>query len=298
MAFAPVIHKPLCCGTLMSIEAHRTLTMSKRLLTATIFLAAPLSTASTLAQIIGARKAPCEKIAAGLAYDVVSIHPSKPSGDMNNWSYNMGTGDDNFRATNVQLSQILQFAYDLPEDQIANVNGPAADTHFDIEAKVTGSDPATPVKLTDHQLQCMVVPLLVDRFRLKTHTETRIRPIYELIVAKGGHKMTPAPDTPEDGLNMGFSNNDWKLTAHGESMTDFAASLSQARHRPILDKTGLPGRFTFTLTWTSEDDTDTDANAAPGLTTALQEQLGLKLQSTKGPVDTLVVDHVEMPSEN
>jgi uncharacterized protein (TIGR03435 family) len=145
----------------------------------------------------------------------------------------------------------------------------------------------------------MIAPMLADRFHLKTHTETRVKPIYELVVAKGGPKMTPAPDSNVDGsLNMGFSNNDWKLTARGVLMADFAASLSRARHRPVLDKTGLPGRFTFTLTWTSEDDTDTDAHAAPGLSTAIQEQLGLRLQSTKGPVDTLVVDHVEMPTEN
>jgi uncharacterized protein (TIGR03435 family) len=248
------------------------------------------------AQLIAAHKAPCVKVAAGLAYDVVSIHPAKPSGDMNNWSSYSSIGRDSYNATEVSLSLVLQDAYDLPEDQIAHLSGPVADAHFDINAKITSSDPDNPVHLTDNQLECMLVSMLADRFHLKAHIETRIKPIYELIVAKGGHRMTAAP---ADGtLNMGFSENNWKLTAHGESMIDFAASLTQARHRPIVDKTGLTGSFNFTLLWTSEDDTDTDANAAPGLTTALEEQLGLKLQPAKGPVEILVVDHVEMPSKN
>jgi uncharacterized protein (TIGR03435 family) len=278
----------------LRIERTHIITMRKCILTV-VLLATPLAHA----QLIAARKAPCEKVAASLAYDIVSIHPAKSSGNINGQSNYRSVGDDTFHATSVQLTVLLQDAYELPEDQIANVNGPAANAHFDIDAKVTGSDPSVPVHLSDHQLQCMVAPMLADRFHLKTHTETRTRPIYEMVLVKGGHKMTPAPDSNVDGsLNMNFSGNNWKLTARGESMTDFAASLSQARHRPILDKTGLPGRFTFTLLWTSEDDTDTDANAAPGLTTALQEQLGLRLQPAKGPVDTLVVDHIEMPSEN
>jgi len=264
------------------------------LLAAFLFAAIPFAEA----QLIAARTAPCEKVAAGLTYDVVSIHPAKPSEDMNHQSDYRSIGDDGYHATYVQLSHVLQDAYDLPEDQIA-ISGPVADVRFDIDAKVVGPDPAKPVKLSDHQLECMIAPMLADRFHLVTHTETRIRPIYELIVAKGGHKMTPAPDSPQNGtLNMGFDGNNWKLTARGESMTEFAASLSEARHRPVLDRTGLAGLFSFALEWTSEDDTDTDANAAPGLVTALQEQLGLRMQATKGPVETLVVDHVEMPSQN
>ncbi len=260
-----------------------------------------LLTTATLcsAQIPVARRPPCAEVAANLAYDVVSIHPSKPNENPHQETRSMGAGGDRFRATNIQLAQLLQFAYDLPEDQISGLTGPAASTPFDIEAKVLAPDPATPVHLKDRQLQCMVVPLLADRFHLVTHTETRTRSLYELVAVKGGPRLERAADSDHDGsLNTTTTNTAWKLTARAVTMTDFATSLAQARRRPILNKTGLEGRYTFTLTWISEDAEDTDQSAAPGLLTALQEQLGLKLQPAKGPVDVLVVDHVEMPTEN
>jgi uncharacterized protein (TIGR03435 family) len=145
----------------------------------------------------------------------------------------------------------------------------------------------------------MVMPMLADRFHLVTHTETRVKPVFELMTAKGGPKLTPAPDSATDGsLNTNFSNTSWVLTAKGETMADFAAALSQARHRPVFDKTGLPGRFTFTLKWTADEEEKPGPGAAPTLTTAMEEQLGLKLQPAKADVPVLVVDHVEMPSEN
>jgi uncharacterized protein (TIGR03435 family) len=169
----------------------------------------------------------------------------------------------------------------------------------------------------------MLRPALADRFKLKVHTETKQLPVYKIVLAKGGSKLKEATagDTYANGIKgpdgvgrpgmMRFGPG--QLTAQAVPMTSLTNMLSQQLHRTVLDKTGLTGKYDLELNWTPDQGADPmfkgpegspqrgDAapdSSGPSIFTALQEQLGLKLQSAKGPVETLVIDHVEMPSEN
>jgi uncharacterized protein (TIGR03435 family) len=164
---------------------------------------------------------------------------------------------------------------------------------------------------------------LADRFKLKIHTETKQLPVYELVAPKGGSKLKEATagDTYAngikglDGVGRGglMRVGRGQLTAQAVPITSLANMLSQQLQRTVLDKTGLTGKYDLELNWTPDQGSDPmfkgaegspqrgDAapdSSGPSIFTALQEQLGLKLQSAKGPVETLVIDHVEMPSEN
>jgi uncharacterized protein (TIGR03435 family) len=147
----------------------------------------------------------------------------------------------------------------------------------------------------------MLQSLLADRFSLKVHHESKVLPIYELVVAKDGSKMKES-DFPESNTN-GIG----RLTAKGMPMADVALLLTIFVNRFVVDKTGLRGRYDFDLHWTPDSWVDVPEQISrflpekvfgPSIFTALREQLGLRLQPTKGPVDILVIDHIERPSEN
>jgi bla regulator protein BlaR1 len=141
----------------------------------------------------------------------------------------------------------------------------------------------------------MIRALLIDRFKLTAHRETKTLPVYELIVAKGGIKFHPTgPDIPPGSHMRGTGRTGFNAT--GYFMDGLANYLEDRVERNIIDKTNLPGRYDFSLKWAYDNPADPDSG--PSLFTALEEQLGLKLQPAKGPVEILVVDHVEMPSEN
>jgi uncharacterized protein (TIGR03435 family) len=153
---------------------------------------------------------------------------------------------------------------------------------------------------------------LEDRFKLKTHIETKTLPVYELVLAKGGSKLkeadpnAPLPDgvpappagAPRGGM-MRFQQG--KLEGLGIAVSGMTGFLARTVERTVIDKTGLTGKYDFTLTWTPDTGQATGASSdsnAPDLFTAIQEQLGLKLVASRGPVDTLVIDSVEKPTEN
>ncbi|MGA1982576.1 MAG: TIGR03435 family protein [Acidobacteriaceae bacterium] len=232
-------------------------------------------------------------------YDVVSIKLHNSANEpMDQISASMSIHDDVFTATNIPLKNILEFAYDVKEDLIFGLSGPVDSARFDIEAKVLANDAGTYPKLTDTQLEAMIIPLLADRFHLKAHLQPKTQPIYELVVLHGEPKFKLAQtDEHNSSVNMSASNNDNVLTAKGASMADLAAALSDEAHRLVVDKTGLTGTADLTLKWTSDEAAD-QGGTVVSIFTAVEEQLGLKLQPAKGPVDTLVVDHAEMPSAN
>jgi uncharacterized protein (TIGR03435 family) len=228
-------------------------------------------------------------------YDVASVKQNK-SADQ---SANMSIRDNVFTATNVPLNSLIEFAYDVRSDQIAGLSGPVSSARFDIEAKVVPPDGGPMPTLTDTVLQAMIIPLLADRFQLKAHLQSKTMPVYDLVVAHGGPKFQLAveDDQTNSSMNMRASNNDSIITAKDSSMTDLAAELSDEVHRQVIDKTGIKGNADFTLKWTSDEAAD-QGGTVISIFTAVEEQLGLKLQPAKGPVDTLVIDHAEMPSEN
>ena len=174
--------------------------------------------------------------------------------------------------------------------------------HFDIEATVPGE-----VRPTRMEQMRMLRALLVERFGLKFHRQEKEFSIYELTVAKGGPKLKPAanPDDPPELVGVVYPGK-IEVPAKSVTMDDFVAMLQRATlDRPTVNKTGLTGKYDFTLVW-AQDETQYGGEVAkapedapsPPLFTAVQEQLGLKLQPSKGPVETLVIDHVEMPKED
>jgi uncharacterized protein (TIGR03435 family) len=250
-----------------------------------------------------------------LAYDVVSVKQNKSGPGM----IRIMNQPDRYAATNVGLKMLIQNAYGLKmPDMISGLPGWADSAAFDIEAKMDAETiaalKAMPKEQADEQRRQMMQAMLADRFRLKVHPETKELPIYSLVIAKGGFKLKDADpnNTYPDGIK-GFDGasrpgmmmmGHGKLTGQAIEMSALANLLSQQVHRLVVDNTELKGKYDLTLQWTPDDlssghdEAAAPADSGPTIYTALQEQLGLRLDSTKGPVDTVVVDHVEMPSEN
>ena len=264
-----------------------------------LLLASAVLLSATAAQAQLEHKGPREAMALADStppYDVDSVKQNK-SADQ---SANMTIRDNVFTATNMPLSSIIEFAYDVRADQIAGLSGPVSSARFDIEAKVVPSNGVPMPKLTDSLLQAMIIPLLADRFHVKAHLQSKTMPVYDLVVDRGGPKFKLAEEDDDQTnsiMNVRTSNSDNVLTAKSSSMTDLAAELCDEVHRQVIDKTGLKGRADLTLKWTSDEAAD-QGGTVVSIFTAVEEQLGLKLQPAKGPVDTLVVDHAEMPSSN
>lgn len=197
---------------------------------------------------------------------------------------------------NVSLRKLVLRAWGIPDDRTWAISGPAFlnNESFDIQATFS---PRT----TMAELQNMLQTLLADRFHLKLHTETRQLPRYTLLVAKGGpllHASEPGQARTTGGPG--------RLEADKISTEKLADLIARQAGLPVIDGTGLTGTFTFTLTWSpAEGITPGDVSgtapesAGPSLFTALREQLGLRLESGKGPVEVLVIDHIDKaPSAN
>ena len=255
------------------------------------------------AAAVAQQSAPQPATSAPLAapqFAVAAIHLHQPQQHEHNsiWS---SPFDGNFKAENMSVLMLMQWAYDIPDTRVVDVPGWARSTFFNIDAK---ADPAVDLQLSKMSSDAgrkvkerMVQALLADRFKLATHTETRELPIYALMVTKGGAKLG---DTNDGGTVI----NSWRdhLEVQGSnSLALLAEVLADELGRPVVDRTGIAGRYHLILKWTPDDAASAAApssNAPPSIFTALQQQLGLKLESQKGPVQVLVVDHVEMPSAN
>lgn len=214
------------------------------------------------------------------AFEVVSIKPA-PAG-VRNMGIGRGPGGG-MNAYNVPLKFLVTYAYDVRDFQISGGQGWFDSERYDVSAK-----PESPA--SQEQLKLMLQSLLADRFKLVLHRETKQLPVYELIVAKGGPKLKESAE----GTSPSLLTDGKSITAAKVTMPMFIRLLSQFLGRSVLDKTGLPGNYDFKLQWTP-DEAEGDG---PSIFTATQEQLGLKLESSKGPVEVLVIDRAEKPSEN
>jgi uncharacterized protein (TIGR03435 family) len=211
--------------------------------------------------------------------------------------------DGEFHAINVPLKMLLAWAFETPETRI--LDGPSwiGSTKFDIEAKADSSvDDRLHTRPSDQgrlEKQKMLQALLADRFRLAVHRESRQLPIYALVVAKGGPKFQVSR---ANGTAIEAWNGKIKVQGSDDTIALLCEQLARKLGRPVVDKTGIPGRYDLTLEWTPDEQSGPNATAAdplgPSLFTAIEEQLGLKLESEKGPVEVLVIEHVEMPSAN
>jgi uncharacterized protein (TIGR03435 family) len=189
---------------------------------------------------------------------------------------------------NVMLQDCIREAYGVTDSQIAGQNLLSPD-RYDIVAKV-------PPGVTTNQHPAMLQALLAERFKLAVHHGTREMPVYLLVVAKNGPKIQAV----EAGDHGGIESHSGYMSAKAITMSRLATFLSSARaqlEHAVVDHTGLSGTFTFKLEWTPDDKQGADTQG-PSLPTALQEQLGLKLETGKAPMEILVIDHAEKPSEN
>ncbi len=234
------------------------------------------------------------------AYDAVTVKVN--NGLAGDTSVNFD--DTSFRAENVTLKHLLVVAYGIRPGLMFGLPAWASSIRFDVYAKVTDPDLKALHNLSREQHEAMLAVILVDRLHLKVHTESKMLPVYELVVAKDGPKLTPSAAPPPDAASSDpFGKMDVQntyITATGVTLSQLAGNLSFPLDRTVLDKTGLTGRYDFRLRWTADTGAadSAAADAPPNLFTAIQEQLGLKLQPAKGPVETLVIDHVEQPAEN
>jgi uncharacterized protein (TIGR03435 family) len=182
----------------------------------------------------------------------------------------------------------------MPETQILNAPAWLASSRFDIQAEADIGDRMK--SLTSEQgnelKRRMVQNLLAERFQLKLHSETRTLPSYDLVLIKGGSKLQQSESS---GKSFGVGRT--HFNGQGLGMTSIAEELSKITGRVVVDKTGLTGRYDFKLLWTADDAPAIESDS-PTLFTAIQEQLGLKLESAKEPVPVLIVDHVDQPTPN
>ena len=223
------------------------------------------------------------------AFEVASVKLTSHGRTADGWSRSSidVPSPGRLEAVNASMQECLRWAFDVKDYQIA---GPPwlndDDASYDIEAKAPEGTP-------HEELHKMMQTLLAERFKLTLHRQQKTLPVYELVVAKGGPKLEKAKD---GGGRSGTNSTGGHVVATGISMLEWAYQLSRYTKMPVFDKTGLAGKFDFKLDYSPDE---RDDPARPNLSTALQEQLGLKLHSAKGPVDRLVIEHVErVPTAN
>jgi len=233
------------------------------------------------------------------AYDVVSIKPHKDDPAVGSRWRTTPTG---FSA-DVSVRGLIMSAYNLIMlDQISGLPDWAERENFDVEGKLDAETAEVFGKLSHsdqtRQHQLMMQALLADRFKLRVRVETKDLPVYNLVVAKNGVKMKEAPPSEQGGYGMGMdSMGVGRINSKGMEIAALVQSLSNPVGRKIIDKTGLTAKYEVNLTWAWNDDPGS-GDSGPSIFTALQEQLGLKLEPAKAPIDVIVIDHIERPSEN
>jgi uncharacterized protein (TIGR03435 family) len=286
-----------------------------------------MSTLRVFVMVLAAVNAPASAqspapVAPKPSFEVASVKPN--NGDARGSSWAMQPGG-RFTAINLPLTQIIRNAFALQPSQVVGLPDWASSERFDISAKAEQEFPRTGEKPSRGQL--MVQSLLEERFKLVSHRETRDLPVYALVVARadgrlgpqlkqsdvdcatlaaaqkaggavpgGGGAAGPGP-SPRPALAerrpCTMTSNDSMLRATAIPISALVATLSSATERMVVDRTGLTGSFDFDLTFSRAPSPDT---SAPSVFTAVQEQLGLKLESVRVSMDVLVIDNIERPT--
>lgn len=252
------------------------------------------------------------KNTAGVApvFEVASIKPDKAGNGM----FKIGWLDDSsFSAKGATPQMLIRLAYGVEDNQISGGPNRLNSESYNIEARADRSVANELHQLSKDQRELakehMLQALLADRFKLTLHRETKELPVYTLVIAKNGPKFHESKTNGMMRMNRGL------LVAQGVPLTLLVEQLSFQLGRTIVDKTGLTGSYDYTLQWTPDESqgptfkgaesgqrgiesTPSPESSGPSVFTALQEQLGLKLEARKGPVEVLVIDSIEKPSEN
>jgi uncharacterized protein (TIGR03435 family) len=246
-------------------------------------------------------------------FEAVSIKPNKSGDARPNFHPSPG---GRISATNVTARTLIQWAYGVRDFQLSGEPGWVDSDRFDVAAKADGNPRYDFLK---PELETMFQSVLADRFKLAVRRDTKEMPIYSLVVAKNGPKIHPVDEgdcpevpTPQNPCRSLRRTQFGQLTAEKAPMPALALVLTGIVGRTVLDKTGLPkGSYSYKLEWTKYlQSPQLPPGAAqvpmafdPGsveaaIASALEEQLGLKLESGRGPVETIVIEHIERPSEN
>jgi uncharacterized protein (TIGR03435 family) len=233
---------------------------------------------------------------------------------------------DGIRVNGLTVHMLLREALGISDNQLAGEPGWLNSARFNVEAKVAADDVSKFQALKPNQRWAMMLPVFEDRFGLKFHHETKDLQQYELLIAKGGLKMKEA--SPSETYADGIKRPDGTpggagimrvqpgvIVGQGIPLANLMRFLSFQLQSPVLDKTGLTGKYDINLTWTPDESEGMmmgppgggaaaasspapPASTGPSIYTALEEQLGLKLEAHKEPGDVVVIDHIDQPSAN
>jgi uncharacterized protein (TIGR03435 family) len=233
-------------------------------------------------------------------FDVVTIKPSDPSRQGKGFTVR----GRHVMTFNTNMNDLVTFAYSLHPKQIINAPAWFATDNFDLDGV-----PDIEGRPSAQQMRLLVQSALTDRFKLTFHHDKKELSVYALEIGKGGPKLTETIHQPADPRNFLFRKLG-ALMVTNSTMEDFCNGMQGAvMDKPVVDHTGLTARYDFNLNWTPDESqfeamggfkppSADDTNAPPALSTAMQEQLGLKFEATKAQADVLVIDHVEKPSAN
>jgi uncharacterized protein (TIGR03435 family) len=235
---------------------------------------------------------------AGPAFEVATV---KPSPALMKYSGFQFPGGGRFEASQETVKAMVAFAYEVRDFYVSGGPGWAGTDRFEIVAKADAS--ATPA-----QMRAMLRTLLAERFKLAVRRETKEATTYQLVVAKDGVKSSGLTESSQKIGGIRFLGRG-QIEGLGSTTSGLANYLQTLLDQVVVDKTGLTGNYDFKLAWTPDESQAGKPGAQAGLAngtepggpsifTALQEQLGLKLEASKGPVETMVLEHVEKPSDN
>ncbi len=289
---------------IMTHRAKQNVNLTKKLLLATAGIA--VIAAPVLIGIVNMPEVRAQTQPSGskpLTYAVASIKPSDPNAKSSRIGPSPGGG---ITITNMELKVLISFAYDVRGFQISS--GPAwiASEKYDIQAKSDPQEAKDPVQPNDQQRNQFMAQnrerlrnLLAERFQLAVHIEKKSSPVYAMVLAKSGSKLVESKESAPQRMWSGGG----KMEATKTTMPDLAFYLASVLGRSVIDRTGLSGKYDVKI---ESADLSAQGNikeqasdeSGPSIFTALQEQLGLKLESAKAPVDMIVIDSVEKPSAN
>jgi uncharacterized protein (TIGR03435 family) len=233
-------------------------------------------------------------------FDVITIKPSQPDRPGKLFTIR----GRHVLTINTNVNDLVTFAYGLHTKQLVNAPPWFATDKFDIDGV-----PDVEGQPSTKQLKLLIQSALTDRFKLTFHHDQKELSVYALTVAKGGPKLTETIHKPSDPVNFGYRRLG-ALMVTNATMKDFCDGMQgSALDKPAVDHTGLTGRYDFTLNWTPDESqfeamggyrppSTEDPNAPPALSTAMQEQLGLRFDAVKALADVFVIDHIEKPSAN
>jgi uncharacterized protein (TIGR03435 family) len=244
-----------------------------------------------------------------LTFDVATIRPSPPMDGGVRVSVSSPPHSSRFEAKNLPMKALVQIAYGF-DAPVVGAPEWVAQTMYDIQARSDDAADARLAKLTENEVRLekrnAIRVLLAERLGLKTHMETRSSAIFNLVVVKGGAKLQPMP-LPPDGeapavpppadVQAHGSQHGLEFVGTNAPMRAISGALSSMVEAPVVDKTGLTGTYRYTLQFGREWSAH-DPDSWPDIYTALQEQLGLKLEAVRESVPNLVVDHINKPTEN